>query len=373
MLRFGSSQQGRKTDVRIDFAEPMPLRERIRELERDERARGQQVERVALEICHRINRVTPAVPTAIVTFALLGAERALTVDETIVAMAPMLAYLRDHPTTPNTLATQLDDPGWVRTTLDELADSGVLRRYSGGDQTVWHIAPEQHLVAAFYRNTLIHLLVTRAISELALFIASGQPALDLREALWNHAMSLRQLLKFEFFFPSRGDFLNELLAEVALLDPDWQGRKHKEPVVTKQRVETWLARSQPHLAHLILRPFFDSYLVVAKQLARWPHDREVDREQLLRRCLGFGQQQVLQKKLHSPESVTLELFKTALDLAEHRGLLKGRGREVHEERKAFAAHLEFIVDHLAALARRQSGCAAAQGEAVVKIPMAPPP
>jgi glycerol-3-phosphate O-acyltransferase len=127
--------------VRIDFGEPVAMRARIRELEADPRAKGKVVERFALEVCHRINRVTPAIPTAIVAFALLGAERALTLDETVEAMAPILSYLRAHPTTPNTLGVQLDDAGWIRITLDQLTDSGVLNRFTGGDQTVWYIAP----------------------------------------------------------------------------------------------------------------------------------------------------------------------------------------------------------------------------------------
>ena len=46
---------------------------------------------------------------------------------------------------------------------------------------------------------------------------------------------------------------------------------------------------------------------------------------LLERCLGYGQQQVLQGKLHSAESVTLELFRNALKLADNKGLLAGTG------------------------------------------------
>jgi len=353
LLRFARTQPGRMSTVRIDFGEPIAMRARISELDRDPRATGQEVERFALEVCHRINRVTPAIPTAIVAFALLGAERALTLDETLEAMGPILAYLRDHPTTPTTLGSQLEDAGWVRSTLDQLADSGVLNRFTGGDQTVWYIAPEQHLVAAFYRNTLIHLLVNRAIAELATFMAREHAIGDLREAIWNHAMSLRQLLKFEFFFASRAEFNAELLAEVALFDPEWEGRTVREPVVTRDLLERWFERSRPHLAHLILRPFFDSYRVVADQLVRWRHDREVDQELLLERCLGFGQQQVLQRKLHSPESVTLELFRNALTLADNRGLLSGTGRELHQKRKAFADNLRQIVDDLETLSRLQ--------------------
>lgn len=353
LLRFARTQPGRVSTVRIDFGEPVPMRARIREIERDPRAKGQEVERLALDVCHRINRVTPAIPTAIVAFALLGAERALTVDETVEAMAPILAYLRAHPTTPTTLGAQLDDAGWVRITLERLTDSGVLNCFTGGDQTVWYIAPEQHLVAAFYRNTLIHLLVTRAIAELAMFMAREHATGDLRESVWNHAMSLRQLLKFDFFFASRAEFNEELLSEVALIDPEWEGREVREPVVTREQIELWFERSRPHLAHLILRPFFDAYRVVADELVRWPHDREVDQEQLLDRCLGFGEQQVLQGKLHSAESVTLELFRNALKLADHRGLLSGTGRDVHQRRKAFAANLHGIVDDLETLSRMQ--------------------
>ncbi len=354
LLRFARMQPERMSTVRLDFGEPIRMRERIQELERDPRARGQQVERLALEVCHRINRVTPAIPTAIVTLALLGAERALTLEETLEAMTPILAYLRDHPTTPNTLGAQLQDAGWVQSTLDQLTEAGVLERFTGGDQTVWHIAPEQHLVAAFYRNTLIHLLVNRAIAELAMFMAREHATGDLRESIWNHAISLRQLLKFDFFFASRAEFNEELRAEVTLIDPDWEGRQVREPVVTREQIELWFERSKPHLAHLVLRPYFDAYRVVADQLVRWRHDREVDQDQLLEKCLGFGQQQVLQGKLHSAESVTLELFRNALKLAENKGLLAGTGRSIYEQRKAFAATLRQIVDDLETLSRIQS-------------------
>ena len=279
-------QPDRMSTVRIDFGEPIEMRKRIRELDQDPRAKGQEVERLALEVCHRINRATPAIPTAVVTLALLGAERALTLDETIEAISPILTYLTSHPTAPHTIGSELQDAGWVRSTLDQLADAGVLKRFTGGDQTVWHIAPDQHLIAAFYRNTLIHLLVNRAIAELAMFMAREHATGDLRESIWNHALSLRQLLKFDFFFSTRAEFADEMLAEVALIDSNWEGRKVREPIVTRAQIDLWFERSKPHLAHIILRPFFDSYRVVADQLARWPHDRAVDQDMLLERCLG---------------------------------------------------------------------------------------
>jgi glycerol-3-phosphate O-acyltransferase len=353
LLRFARTQPERMSTVRLDFGEPMPLRARIEELDRDPRAEGQQVERLALEVCHRVNRVTPAIPTAVVTFALLGAERALTLDEITEALTPITAYIASHPTTPHMLGAEVQDPSWLRGTLDRLTDAGVVERFAGGPETVWRIAPEQHLVAAFYRNTLVHLLVNRAIAELAVFQAREHSTEDLRESIWNHAMSLRQLLKFDFFFATRAEFNREIIADVTLIDPAWEGRGVSEPIVTRSEIDRWFEKSKPHLAHIVLRPFFDAYMVVADQLANWPHDREVDREELLERSLGYGQQLVLQGRLHSAESVTLELFRNAVKLADNKGLLKGTGADLAERRLAFAERLRGIVDDLDSLARMQ--------------------
>ena len=41
-----------------------------------------------------------------------------------------------------------------------------------GTEAVWGIGEDQHLVAAFYRNTAIHILVDRAIAETALLAAA---------------------------------------------------------------------------------------------------------------------------------------------------------------------------------------------------------
>ena len=69
---------------------------------------------------------------------------------------------------------------------------------------------------------------------------------------------------------------------------------------------------------------------------------------------GSEEAQVLQGQLHSAESVTLELFRNALKLADHRGLLAGRGSEAKAERVAFASQLQAVVADLEALARVQA-------------------
>lgn len=342
--------------ARVDFGDPLPLRERIAQLEADPKSRDIIVERVALSVCHRINRATPATTTAVVTLALLAAERALTLHEVMEELAPIFRYIDQHPHLPSTVEGDLHDENWVHTTLEQLVERGVLERFDGGLEPVYHIAPNKHLVAAFYRNTLIHFLVVRAIGEFAMFLERDADG-DIAEALWTRAIELRELLKFEFFFSSRREFQRELLLEASLVDASLEVSMGPDGLFTgiipQGAFRRWIEMAHPNLAHLVLRPFLDAYRVVADELAGWPEDRAVDQDELLERCLRVGQQRVLQKRLHSPESVTLEIFKNAFRLASYLGLTQATGPAVREERVKFAAEIEFLVDQLGELARIQ--------------------
>ncbi|MBK6873014.1 MAG: hypothetical protein IPG94_17085 [Kineosporiaceae bacterium] len=201
--------------------------------------------------------------TAVVCLALLGADRALTFDRVLDTVEPLATYLaaRQRPVAG---AATLTDRSTIRRTLQELTASGVLDCYDAGTEPVWRIAPDQHLVAAFYRNTVIHFLVERAIGEVAL-LSVGDTAGGLAGA-WHTALALRDLLKFEFFFGSRTDFLADLRQELTLLTGVTASA---DTDLSPQAARELLAGSRPHLAPLVLRPFLDAYLLVADRLAAW--------------------------------------------------------------------------------------------------------
>lgn len=68
-------------------------------------------------------------------------------------------------------AAALTNRSTIRWTLHQLVASGVVGVYDAGTEPVWGIGADQHLAAAFYRNTAIHILVDRAIAETALLAA----------------------------------------------------------------------------------------------------------------------------------------------------------------------------------------------------------
>lgn len=339
LIRFARLQASRLGRAYLDFGEPVPLRERMAELRDADRQdpQAQQdrhvVERIALDVSHRINQATPVTVTAVVCLAMLAADRALTLDGVLRTIAPMATYIESRRW-PVAGAADLTDRATVGRTLHELVASGVLTSYDGGTDTVWVIGPDQHLVAAFYRNTAIHLLVDRAIGELAL-VAAAEGGPDGLATATEEALRLRDLLKFDFFFARRRDFAEQMALELAIIEPgDGVGLREFTPADARH----WLQQAEPLVAPLVLRPFLDAYHLVADRLAA-AGDGRVDETPFLDECLRVGRQWALQGRLASEESVSLELFKPALQLARHRGLLDAGTPDLPQRRADFLDEL----------------------------------
>ena len=361
LIRFARSQGGRLGRAYVSIGEPFPLRQRMAALRAEGNDTSQAVERVAIDASHRINRATPVTTVAVVCLALLGADRALTFERVLDTVEPLARYIRDRRW-PVAGAANLTDRSTIRRALQELVASGVLTVFEAGTEPVWRIAPDQHLVAAFYRNTVIHILVDRAIGEVALLdaIAAGEGA-DVERAAWERAKALRDLLKFEFFFPGRDDFERELRGELALMAPVGAGP------LTLDSARALLDGSDLYVANLVLRPFVDAYLVVADRLAA-AGDSAVNEADVLDEALRVGQQWELERRIASAESVSLELYRTGLRLARHRGLLGGEGADtaypgesLGARRAAFLVELQDVATQLDTIARITQASRSARG------------
>jgi glycerol-3-phosphate O-acyltransferase len=346
-------------DIHIRFGEPLSLAGALgpadpsAEPAPDERSL--EIQKVAFDVCVRVNRVTPITPTSLVTLALLGVgDRALTVDEILRSLQNMVAWVRRRAL-PTTAELDLHTAAGVQRTLDALVANGVVTCFSEGLEAVYAISPDQHLAAAYYRNTIIHFTVTGAIAELALLRAAEEGVADREAEFLAEALRVRDLLKFEFFFAEREVFLRELTAETASHDPAWQTALRGGPA----DIHALLRRFQPFSAHRVLRPFLEAYRVVADALARWDAAVPVEDGPFLASCLALGKQYTLQRRIRSPESVSKVLFQTALRLAANRRLVAAGDVAAGERRRAFAAEIALVVRRIDAIealaAARRSG------------------
>ncbi len=347
MYEFASSQSRRLGRAYLRFGQPLSLADAVK-LTADEQGTLRPrlaVPKVAFETAHRINAVTPITPGALITFALLdNGERSLTVEEGRAVLQPLVGYIQRRGL-PMTEWPDLSKYGSMREVLDRMVGEGVISVFSGGTEPVYSISPGKQHEAAYYRNTIIHFFLARAITELAAVQAAEDAAEDIPGATWQNAKRLRELLRFEFFFPSTREFADQVAAETTLLKPEWQQATYSPASALEELAELDLL-----LAHRVIGPFLEAYSVLAEELAR-AGNAPVEGKELVTQCLGVAQQRWLQRILPTPESVSADYFRNAVLLMENLGLMSSTEPGLAQRRIDLAHEFHEITRRLDALRR----------------------
>jgi len=334
--------------VHIRFGEPVSLRSALGPPDPgshpDPDERDLELQKLAFEVSVRINRATPITPTSLLTMTLLGVgDRALTLEQIRGRLENSLKYVDARKLPTSSDFHQLSTEEGILCTLDELMENDVVSRYDGGPDAVYRIDPDQHLAAAYYRNTIVHYFVNEAIVELALLSVSEFECDDPVDAFWAETFRLRDLLKFEFFFAEKDVFRDELRAELVRVSANWEDELRSGDA--RRLVE----RMRPFMAHRALRPFVEAYQVVADRLLICDPDKPFNEPIFLPGCIGLGSQYVLQRHIQSASSVSKALFETALKVARNRGLLEGESSELAGRREAFAEEIHDVLRRVGAI------------------------
>jgi glycerol-3-phosphate O-acyltransferase len=343
LVGFIRGLKRRYGQIHIAFGEPLSLRQQLGDPSQSDHTNSStkfDLEKVAFEVSVRINRVTPITSTSLVTLALLGTSgQALTVGETRRSLANLLEIvrLRGLPTTVD--FNHLESDEGIEFTLNALVENDVLTRFDEGLETVYGIGDGQQFAAAYYRNTIVHFFVGSALIELATLHAIDGPRDQFLPRFWDEIMNLRDILKFEFFFPEKEIFRNEIRSEIELVSRNWEKRVEAYELDPEEMIR----RTKPYFSHRILRPFLESYRVAGDQLTTIDAAATFDEKRFLSDCLGLGRQYELQKRIHGADSISKILFQSALKLAANRGLLESGGAEIANARQAFAEELRDAV------------------------------
>jgi 1-acyl-sn-glycerol-3-phosphate acyltransferase len=164
-----------------------------------------EVQKLAFEICHRINRATPITSVGLVAAALLAKPEAsmtrIELDFWLDIMKRDLQRMR----IPFAEDLEADFVRACRRGLARLIEDGVIEKfYTGGeDHQVGLKIPEKYRVAGlYYKNSVIHAFLAPAVMGLAINKAGTVDDEELLE--------LRSFLEFEFFFPKKSEFLQEV-------------------------------------------------------------------------------------------------------------------------------------------------------------------
>ena len=268
------------------------------------------VAKLAFEVMHRIGRVTPITPAAVVSIALLQAGGAARTIEELAVTCGALDMFIEQQHLPTTEDLHLDDPTAVHRVIDLLAEHGNVVTFEG-TRPVYFLKPDQALRASYYRNVVVHHFVPRGVLELALAMLGSGAVGKIEDQLWSSVDGIRDLLKFEFFFPEKDRLRTTIRGDLDRSVPGW----------ARMTARTILKRLTPPVAPWAISPFLESYLVVADVVTAMDASRDFNEKEFVARAMKLGEEYRLMGKV-SAESVSAIAFRQALVLAQNRGLLE---------------------------------------------------
>ncbi len=322
------SLRRRYGDIHIRFADPVSVKESLGGVS-DSDETSIELQKMAFEVMYRIGRVTPITPTALISVTLLAARgAALTVAQVLDDLEELVRFARARnlPTTEDLASLDQDR---VTAVLDWLVENGNASSHEALDRKVYWLDDEQMIRISYYRNMIVHFFVDRALAEMG--IGGLGDEFDVRTGdLEESLLALRDLLKFEFFFPENEPFLAGVDRDISLDVPDWRDS------LQTSGPETVVAKLGPPVAHWAILPILDAYQIVGDELESLR--RPYDESGFLKSCLARARMYRIEERLISGESASQVLFKSALALAKNRGLLEDSA-DVRNQRAAFAAEV----------------------------------
>ncbi len=298
--------------------------------------------KIAFQVAVEANQVTPITFPSLVTMSLLGAApRALTEAEVVEDLTGLLAWaearqLRISPDFDRAFADQMEG------LLGIMIDENIVTRYDEGPEVVYGIALDQHPVASYYRNTVIHFFVNKAIIELALLKASETEGSEALEIFWREVDNLRDLFKFEFFYAPTEEFHAQIRGELERYDRDWETILSQGAAGFGQMLDAM----SPLVSHVTLLTYAEAYSVVAALLARMDPADSLEEGECISQALKYGRQAYLQRRISSESSIGKILFKNGFKMVQSRQLTQGGSQDLAERRMALSRELRDLLRRL---------------------------
>jgi len=327
--------------IYIDFGEPVVVRKSS--FSEDPLA----LQKTAFKIGVEANRVTPITVTSLMSFSLLGAApRAQTIEELQSNMTELREWSigRDIRFTSDFDSHNNDH---MQEMMTNMVNSELINRYDEGPETVYAVAEDQHPMASYYRNTIVHHFVAKSITELSL-VAAANTQEDSLTAFWQEADRLKDMFKFEFFYEATDEFHEGIKRELKHSDSQWESN-----MGDRQAIMTMLRNMTPLVAHCSLKPYIEAYRIVADVFASLGADETLDQKSAVAASFKYGRQAYLQRRISSKASLGKILFNNGHKLLDSYDLVEADGADLIERRKKMSKELRVLshrIEQIRALA-----------------------
>jgi glycerol-3-phosphate O-acyltransferase len=312
-----------------------------------------ELQKLAFEVCYRINDITPPTPTSLVIVSLLcrGRCRTAQIERDVDVLGDYVRRTDRHVVMRRPSRVSVPD---TAETIAALTANGVIRSCGNAAEPDVEIVPERMSVALYYGNMAVHHFIVSAFSELSLAACACLPGGLDPDEVEARCGGLRELFKFEFFFARKAVFRDQVRGELASLDPGWAHIVRQGEAA----IASLLRRKPMRIAQGLLAPYLAAYHAVAHALVRDAPADDLPGEDQFRHCVEAGWAAAAGDHQERP-AVSREVIRNGVRLAENRGLLGPGTPDVVAGRKMFLDELEALQRALSRL--RQLGPPAAAG------------
>jgi glycerol-3-phosphate O-acyltransferase len=312
--------------VHVNLGEPIVLEEVLARYDRDWRARLAQeegrlpwvnaaVDQITLAIMRNINAAAAVTPINLLAVALLASPRRTLVESDLLRQLELyLTLLRDCPYGPRITVTKLSP--------EEIIAYGesmkVVSRLEHPLGDLVQMSDESAVLAAYYRNNVLHLFAMPALVACAFLGNSTMRSADIHRLSWR----IYPYIAAELFLRWREDevaavvdALLSALSRQGLLERSADGNVwHRPPPSSGEAVQLSL------LARASLQTIERYYLTIALLLKAG--SGAITQSTLEQRCQLMAQRMTLLYGFNSPEFFDRSMFENFIDLLRERGVIR---------------------------------------------------
>ncbi|MBT8220423.1 MAG: HAD-IB family hydrolase [Bacteroidia bacterium] len=327
-LRFGEP-----ADLETDKSIELPVDDSYRD------PKAAQLPKLAFDLVHGINKITPVTTTSLICSTLLSKFSATKhqIEEDVIQLMTLIESHKSDALIDRGTPVNLS----VQRGLNLLIKAKLLRQVGEGIKAKYAVIAENYLPVTYYANMAVHHFYHRAFIELAL-IKVADKRKDRYKAFWEEVMALRELFKFEFFYSKKARFSDEIENDLDILNPEWRTKLEG----SKKDVLELLKEQSILISQVVLFPYIEAYRVVVKAVQeRDPYEEYTDAS-LLNQCLFLGEEMNWQGLIQRLDSVSKPFLQNGIRLVNYRKLIPTAANNKEKEILSLSHQLDDLGDRI---------------------------
>jgi len=347
LLRSRDIVRRRFGKVYVRMAPAIYVRDLYKAEEPDPKLR---LQKAAFGICKSICDATPITPKSLVSTVFLCHRNPLLTLEEILRLSLRLADYVEHAGMELSVSNRQALRRAVEQTVRRLKKSGILLEIENVPRR-YVCESRKRTLLNFYKNNAIHCTSLPGIALLSYYHAwqSERPGAPdhFLERFEARALELRDILKFEFFFNPRQEFLAELQHCAAFLFGAGTGATANAQAWAKHLAQVFPEPSDVSVLTRVLGELLESYRCFA-DFVRGSVEASWEKKALLSKAVKFAQAQQQQGDVLFPESISVVNFGNALLYLENQKLVsvEKEGEKTRVKRVGDGPALDALVSQL---------------------------